>query len=255
MGSRSHLAPGYIFATNFYDLNKPPIRGQSGPMILDRDLQPVWFQPVPEDVVASNLTLQSYRGKPVLGWWQGRVTNTGAIETGEDVVVDQHYHVVARLHATNGWVLTLHELLIDSEGHAWVTANKNIPKDLSSYGGAYNGALVDAAVQEYDLASGKLLRSWDALDHISLHESHATLPTNGFPWDAYHINSIQLAGGGKFVVSMRNTWAAYLVAAASGRIEWTLGGRGSTLQVRPRSRLRVAARRAARPELDRVVAR
>ena len=59
------------------------------------------------------------------------------------MVVDEHYHVVARLHATGGWVLTLHEFLIDDEGHAWVTANKNIARDLSSYGGAYNGALVD----------------------------------------------------------------------------------------------------------------
>ena len=229
----SQLAPGYIFAANFYDLNKPPIRGQSGPMILDRTLQPVWFLPVPEQDVASNLTLQSYHGKPVLGWWQGKVTNTGQTESGEDVVVDQHYRTVARLRASGGWVLTLHELLIDSEGHAWVTADKNIPKDLSSYGGAYNGALVDAAVQEYDLATGKLMKSWDALQHIPLRESQATLPTNGFPWDAYHINSIQLVAPGKFLVSMRNTWAAYLVDASTGRIEWTLGGRGSSFKFGP----------------------
>jgi len=227
------LAPGYVFATNFYDLNKAPIVGQSGPMILDRNLQPVWFLPVPESVVASNLTLQSYQGKPVLGWWQGRVTNTGATETGEDVVVDEHYRPVARVKATDGWVLTLHELQIDSEGHLWATAEKNIPKDLASYGGAYNGALADAAVQEYDLRTGKLIRSWDALDHIPLHESQATLPTNGFPWDAYHINSIQLVPGGKFLVSMRNTWAAYLVDAASGRIEWTLGGNASDFKFGP----------------------
>ncbi len=232
-GVTQDLAPGYIFATNFYDLNKPPIVGQSGPLILGRDLQPVWFEPVPEDVVASNLTLQSYRGKPVLGWWQGRVTKNGPTETGEDVIVDQHYHVIARLHGAGGWVLTLHELQIDSEGHAWVSANKNIAKDLSSYGGAYNGALVDSAVQEYDIATGKLMRTWDALQHISLHESVATVPTNGFPWDAYHINSIQLVSPGKFLVSMRNTWAAYLVDTASGRIEWTLGGRKSSFKFGP----------------------
>ncbi|HEX8714847.1 MAG TPA: MFS transporter, partial [Solirubrobacteraceae bacterium] len=72
------LAPGYIFTANFYDLNEPPIIGQSGPLILDRDLQPVWFQPVPERLVASNLSLQKYQGKPALAWWQGKVTNTGA---------------------------------------------------------------------------------------------------------------------------------------------------------------------------------
>ncbi|HWY89579.1 MAG TPA: MFS transporter [Solirubrobacteraceae bacterium] len=223
------LAPGYIFTTNFYDLNEPPIVGQSGPLILDNKLQPVWFQAVPERVAAANLSLQTYEGKPALAWWQGRVTNTGATETGEYVVVNQHYQTVARLRATNGWVLTLHELAISGED-VWVTANKNIPIDLSRYGGAYNGALVDSAVQEYSLKTGKLLRNWDALAHIPLSEARASLPTNGFPWDAYHVNSIDLAGDGTFLVSMRNTWGAYLVDIDTGRIEWTLGGKRSSFK-------------------------
>ncbi len=223
----SELAPGYIFTTNFFDLNEPPIIGQSGPLILDRQLQPVWFQPVPERLVAANLSQQTFHGKPVLAWWQGKVTSTGSTESGEDVVVNQHYQPVARVRATGGWVLTLHEFLIDGD-HAWVTANKNLPRDLSRYGGAYNGALIDSAVQEYDLKSGRLLLNWDALQHIPLSESIASLPTNGFPWDAYHVNSIQLVGPETFLVSMRNTWAAYLVNARNGAIEWTLGGRRSS---------------------------
>jgi EmrB/QacA subfamily drug resistance transporter len=226
------LAPGYIFTANFYDLNYPPMVGQSGPLILDRRLQPVWFQPVPEKLVAANLSPQTYHGKPALAWWQGAVTNTGATESGEYVVVDQHYHTVARLKATDGWVLTLHELVISGE-HAWVTANKNIPMNLSKYGGAYNGAVIDSAVQEYDLKSGKLLRNWDALDHIPLSESQASLPTNGFPWDAYHINSIGLTNNGSFLVSMRDTWAAYLVHIDTGKIAWTLGGRDSSFKFGP----------------------
>ena len=225
----AQLAPGYIFTANFYDLNEPPIIGQSGPMILDNHLRPVWFQPVPEKLVAANLSPQTYEGRPALAWWQGAVTNTGATESGEYVVVDQHYRTVARLKATGGWVLTLHEFLIDGE-NAWVTANKNIPMDLSKYGGAYNGALIDSAVQEYNLKTGKLVRDWDALDHIPLSQSRASLPTNGFPWDAYHVNSIDLPGNGGFLVSMRNTWAAYLVDIPTGRIEWTLGGRHSSFK-------------------------
>jgi EmrB/QacA subfamily drug resistance transporter len=226
------LAPGYIFTTNFYNLNEPPIIGQSGPLILDRGLQPVWFQPVPKRVAAVNLSLQTYEGKPALAWWQGRVTNTGATESGEYVVVDQHYRTVARLKATGGWVLTVHELAIDGED-AWVTANKNIPMDLSKYGGAYNGALVDSAVQEYNLKTGKLVRNWDALDHIPLSQSQASLPTNGFPWDAYHVNAIDLTGNEKFLVSMRNTWGAYLVDIDTGRIEWILGGKRSSFKFGP----------------------
>ncbi|HEV2974838.1 MAG TPA: MFS transporter [Solirubrobacteraceae bacterium] len=227
------LAPGYIFTANFYNLNEPPIVGQSGPLILDRELQPVWFQPVPEKLVAANLSLQSYRGKPALAWWQGVVTNTGETESGEDVVVDQHYQPIARLKARNGWVLTLHEFLIDGDD-AWVTANKNIPMNLSKYGGAYNGALIDSAVQEYDLKTGRLLRNWDALAHIPLSESRASLPTNGFPWDAYHVNSIDVTGG-KFLVSMRDTWSAYLVDVESGKIVWTLGGNRSSFEFGPQA--------------------
>jgi len=148
------------------------------------------------------------------------------------VVVNQHYQTVARLKATNGWVLTLHEFLINGED-AWVTANKNIAKNLSSYGGAYNGALIDSAVQEYNLKTGKLLRSWDALDHIPLGDSYASVPTNGFPWDAYHVNAIDLAGDGRFLVSMRNTWAAYMVDIDTGKIEWTLGGKRSSFKFGP----------------------
>jgi EmrB/QacA subfamily drug resistance transporter len=228
----SELAPGYIFTANFYDLNEPPIVGQSGPLILDSKLQPVWFKPVPEKLVAANLSVQTYEGKPALAWWQGAVTNTGATESGEYIVANQHYQPVARLKATGGWVLTLHELLIRGED-AWVTANKNVPMDLSKYGGAYNGALIDSAVQEYNIKTGKLLRNWDALTHIPLEESKASLPTNGFPWDAYHVNSIDLTGSGEFLVSMRDTWAAYLVDINSGRIASTLGGKRSDFTFGP----------------------
>jgi len=226
----SKLAPGYIFMTNFYDLNHPPMVGQSGPLILDNQLQPVWFRPVPTNVVAGNLSLQVYDGKPVLAWWQGTITSTGATESGEDVIVNQHYQTIATLKATDGWVLTLHEIAI--RGHdVWVTANKDIPMNLSRYGGAYNGALTDSAVQEYDLRTGKLVYSWDALKHIPLSDSRASLPTNGFPWDAYHVNSINLPGDGTFVVSMRNVWAVYQVNIASGAIEWTLGGPHSSFKI------------------------
>jgi len=226
----SKLAPGYIFMTNFYDLNYPPMEGQSGPLILDNQLQPVWFKPVPTNVVAGNLSLQVYNGKPVLAWWQGTITSTGSTESGEDVIVNQHYQPIATLKGADGWVLTLHELVI--RGHyAWVTANKDIPKNLSRWGGAYNGALTDSAVQEYDLNTGKLVYSWDALDHIPLSDSRASLPTNGFPWDAYHVNSINLPGDGTFVVSMRNVWAIYKVNMATGAIEWTLGGPHSSFKL------------------------
>ena len=226
----SQLAPGYIMLANFYDLTTTPMVGQSGPLILDNNLQPVWFEPVPKDVVASNLTAQTYKGQPVLTWWQGVVSNTGATQSGQDIIVNQHYQKIATLKGQDGWVITLHELVI-SGNDAWVTANKDIPMDLSKYGGPSTGVLDDSAVQEYNIATGKLVYTWDALDHIPLTDSKTQPPPNGFPWDAYHVNSIDLQGGSAFLVSMRNTWAAYMVDGQTGAIEWQLGGKHSTFQV------------------------
>jgi EmrB/QacA subfamily drug resistance transporter len=226
---------GYIMLANFYDVTQPPIVGQSGPLILDSNLQPVWFRPVPTDVVASDLEAQTYDGKPVLSWWQGVVTATGATNSGEDVVVNDHYQTVARLKGADGWVLTLHSFVI--RGHdAWVTANKNIQANLANNGGVNHGAVVDSAVQEYDLKTGRLLYSWDALPHIPLSASYTQPPPNGFPWDSYHVNSISLAAHNTFLVSMRNTWAAYLVSAKTGKIIWTLGGKHSSFTLPARAR-------------------
>ena len=222
--------PGDILMANFYDLSAPPMVGQSGPLILGPNLQPLWFRPVPTNVVASNLNEQTYDGRPVLSWWQGKLTPTGQIESGEDVVVNQHYQRVATLKAANGWVLTLHEMVI--HGHdAWVTANKNVPMDLARYGGVNGGAMIDSAVQEYDLRTGKLLYSWDAADHIRPSDSYAQPPVNGFPWDTYHVNAINMLANGDFLVSMRNTWAVYLVDGRTGAIKWTLGGKHSDFKL------------------------
>ena len=228
---------------NFYDLSTAgPIAGQSGPLIVDDQLQPVWFRPLPTNVVASNLSVQTYPGEPTLAWWQGSITSTGATESGEYVVVDRRYRTVATVTGKDGWILTLHSLEIHGDD-AWVTANKNIPMNLTKYGGAKNGALVDSAVQEYSLKTGKLLYTWDALDHIPLSDSHTPPPPNGFPWDAYHINSIDLEGDGTFLTSMRDTWAAYQVDKRQREDPVDARRQALELRVRPERLLRMAARR------------
>ena len=230
-------APGYILTGAFLDLTKPPMDGQSGPLMLANNLQPVWFRPVPTDVVASNLEQQTYQGKPVLTWWQGVVTNTGQTSSGKYVVVNEHYQTVATLKGTDGWVLTLHSMIIHGND-AWVTANKNLPMNLSRWGGVYNGTLVDSAVQEYNLKTGKLLRSWDALKHISLNDSHSLPPSNGFPWDAYHVNSIEVLSPTTVLVSMRDTWGVYKINTVTGKIDWTLGGNHSDFTFGPNAQFK-----------------
>jgi hypothetical protein len=227
------LAKGDFLVASFPNIDKPgPMDGQSGPLILDSRLQPVWFKPLPTDVVAMDLKEQTYDGKPALSWWQGVVTGTGATVSGKVVVVNQHYHEVAVVAGKDGWVISPHDVVIS--GHdAWVTSCKDIKGlDLSAYGGAKNGTLYDFAVQEYDLQTGRLLYSWDAYRHVALSESYQVPPAKAtVPWDAYHGNSVDLVGNGQFLVSMRNTWAAYLVDAKTGKIAWTLGGKDTAFSV------------------------
>lgn len=222
----------FIMTGNFLDVTKAPMVGQSGPLMLDYDLQPVWYKPVPVDLVAANLDTYTYDGQPVLAWWEGIVGATGEIEEGTVKVVDQSYREVAQFEGKDGWLLTLHALYIDGKT-AWVTANKNIPANLSSEGGVNNGVLMDSALQQYDLETGELLYSWDASDHIKMSDSDTAPPPNGFPWDAYHINSLQLTDDGKALVSMRNTSAIYLFDLETGEIEWTLGGKNSSFELDP----------------------
>jgi hypothetical protein len=100
--------------------------------------------------------------------------------------------------------------------------------NLTPYGGSANGSVLDSAVQEYNLATGQLLYTWDALNpggtpNIPLSQSKLKV-FPGIPWDAYHINSIQLTGNETFLISMRNTWSAYLVSRTTNGVVWTLSG-------------------------------
>jgi len=238
------LARGYFLAANFPNVVAAgPMIGQGGPLILDSKLQPVWFDPRPTNVVSLDLKQQTFEGKPALSWWDGVISSTGAATSGTIFVVDQHYRQLARLtgDVKNGWVISPHEVVIS--GHdAWVTSYRYLTAtDLSPYGGAINGTLYDFAVQEYDLRDGKLLYTWDAFNpggtpNVPVAESETRpAPTPAIPWDAYHGNSIQLVGSHEFLVSMRNTWAAYLVDIPSGKVIWTLGGNASSFSVPARA--------------------
>ena len=223
-----------------------PMIGQSGPLILDRSLQPVWFAPVPTNMVAADLQQETYAGKPVLLWWQGVFTSTGATTKGEIVVVDQHYRKVATLKARAPWVMSLHDAVI-SGADIWVTVYRDVPgQNLAPYGGSRKGTVYDAGVQEYDLQTGKLVYTWDALNpggvpNVPLSDSEQPASASTAPggaWDAYHVNSVQVLPGDELLVSMRNTWAAYLIDVNTGKIVWTLGGKPSanSFRIAPNAR-------------------
>jgi hypothetical protein len=230
---RRSLAPGDFLLDVFPNTSETgPMTGEVGPLILDNQLRPVWFAPVGTGVESADLQQETYARKPVLVWWEGQVTGTGATRSGEVVVVDQHYRRVATLRAKGPWTISLHDAVISGTG-IWVTVYRYVRgQNLVPYGGSRNGTVYDAGVQEYDLKTGRLLYTWDALNpggaaHVPLTASRQSA-TRGKPWDAYHVNTVQVLPGNQILVSMRNTWAAYLVDVPTGAIVWTLGGKHSS---------------------------
>ena len=195
----------------------------TGALILDSHLQPVWYHVPPQGSFDYNLQEQTLGGKPVLMWWEGSPDKTGS-GAGSLYVVNEHYRLIATVRPRGGWLINLHDALIHGRD-VWLTGERIMPVSAARYGVS---AIDDNAVQEYDLRTGRLLRTWDALAHVPPGESKIR---RAGTWDPYHANSIQLVGSHEFLVSMRNTSAAYLVDIRSGRIVWTLGGKRSSFKL------------------------
>ncbi len=206
-----------------------PGPGRAGPAIFNAQGQLVWFHPLAAGRFATNLRVQRYRGQPVLTWWQGTISRHG-FGLGEGELYSTSYRHVATVHAGDGLVEDLHELQLTPRGTALITAWKPLYCDLSALGGRAAGAVYDACMQEIDIATGLVMWEWDSLDHVPISDSY--MPVHGaspaWPYDWFHLNSIAVGAGGAILISARSTWALYELDAATGEIDWELGGREPT---------------------------
>jgi hypothetical protein len=206
---------------------------QPGPLMVDQEAEPVWFNPVASNPGTSsqwgtNFKPWEYQGKPVLAWWEGTVDHNG-LGQGEGIVVDNSYREVARVRAANGLSMDLHELRITPEGTALFTCYpRTVPADLSTLGGPRNGQVLESVFQEVDLRTGRLLLEWRSLDHIPITESYHPA-TDGF--DYLHLNSIDIAPDGNLLVSGRHAWALYKLDRKTGQVIWRLGGKRSDFRM------------------------
>jgi hypothetical protein len=205
-----------------------------GPEIVDDRGRPIWFHPVTGGDQAADFRVQRYRGRAVLTWWQGQ-SHTGAGHgEGVDYIVGDDYQVIATVNAGNGFAADTHEFRLTPQGTALITVYHAVPHDLTSVGGAANGAVFDGIVQEIDVATGKVLFEWHSLDHVGLDESHANVPAVATtPFDYFHINAVSLDHDGNLIVNARNTWATYKIDRDDGRVIWRLGGKKSDFALGP----------------------
>jgi hypothetical protein len=218
--------PGYVF------LALKEGAGEHGPMIIDDHGQLVWFG---KDSSARDFKAQRYRGEPVLTWWEGKVVHGHGI--GEYVIFDGSYREIARIRASNGYQGDLHESLITPEDTALLTAYAPTRTDLSPIGGPEDGAVWEGIVQEVDIETGEVLFEWRSSDHVSVEESYVKPPDDpAYPYDYFHINSIDVDSDGDLLVSARHTWSVYKIDRKSGEVIWRLGGKRSDFEMGPGTR-------------------
>lgn len=237
------MAPGHVLLA--------PLNGrrEEGPMIVDDRGELIWFHPL-RGRAAMDFRVQSYRGRPVLTWWQGRFIRGWG--QGEYVIVDASYRPVARVKAGNGLRGDHHDFTLTSRGTALLTVYDGVRRNLSSVGGPSRGTVMDGVLQEVDIATGRVLFQWRSLDHVGLRESYKPLPKRARdPWDYFHINSADVDRDGNLLISARNTHAVYKVDRRTGAVIWRLGGRRSDYEMGRGSRF--AWQHDVRPQGERTL--
>ncbi len=215
---RSRLAsPGYIFIAPKKNVM------QGGPLILDNRGRVIWFLPVDRNGV-TDFRVQHYRGRPVLTWWRGKSADGSRL--GRYSIYDSSYRLIAYVRPGNGLSGDMHEFVITPRNTALMTLSHRVRVKSRS--------VLEGALQELDIKTGRVLFEWHSIDHVPLVESYYHLPRNpDSTYDYFHINSIDVDRDGNLLVSARNTHTIYKISRRTGRIIWRLGGKRSDFELGP----------------------
>ena len=82
----------------------------------------VWSRTLPSGLAAADFRKQTYRGKPVLTWWQG--TGLGGLAADVDEIYDARYRKVGEVRAGNGYQADGHEFVITPRDTALILARR-----------------------------------------------------------------------------------------------------------------------------------
>ena len=222
-------APGYVFFVAGSTAASPGAGSRPAILVIaDKTGNVIWQRELPPGQTAGNLRVQSFQGKPVLTWWQGLKQESHGL--GVSHIADEQYNVIAALTPGGELSADIHEFRLTPDGHALMTSYQEVTSDLTVIGGPKDGKIYNCVASVVDIASKKLLFSWDALSHVPIADSPAKY-TAGQVLDPYHVNSISLDPAGNLVISMRALSTVFNVDPRSGAINWQLGGKHSTLEM------------------------
>ncbi|HWC79294.1 MAG TPA: arylsulfotransferase family protein [Pseudonocardiaceae bacterium] len=226
----NRLEPGTFAGQIFFTFRTADAGGVE---IADTAGTPVWSTSGPAGYF--DFQAQTYRGRPVLTWWQGGGNPAGGgTGTGIDVLTTFDHAPVATIGASGAFQPDIHELRLTPQHTALITSYVAVPYDLSSVGGPADGQVLNSYCEEVDIASGQVLHRWSALDHVPLTDSYVAAPTTADEaYDFFHINSISITPDDHLLISARHTCALYKINRSTGQVVWRLGGKSSSFAVAP----------------------
>ena len=230
LADNGKAAPGFLFLTTSDPV--PP-----GPAIFDSAGRLIWFKRV-ETEHALNFLVVPYQRADRLAWFEGTVDNDTGTGAGSYVLADEQYREIRQVQGEGGTPLDLHEFTLTEQNTALVPLVRSVTMDLSSRGGIPNTPVLEFVIQEIDLGNGRSLFEWHSLDHISLDETVAFVPTDpGKAFDPFHLNSIQVDTDGNLLDLARNTCSLYKLNRRTGDVMWRIGGAGFMTTPDPKLRL------------------
>ncbi|MGK2932172.1 MAG: arylsulfotransferase family protein [Solirubrobacterales bacterium] len=189
----------------------------------------IWFQPMR----STDFRTQTYRGKPVLTWFQAPTPGSG-LKRSSYIIADRSYRVIKRIVPGNGYRADSHEFRITPRGTAFITAYRTVQRDLRPVGLTEDGRVVDSIAQEVDIETGRVIWEWHSLDQVPVTDSYtARVRREGSPFDYFHINSVIDTPDGNVMISGRSTSAVYKINRRTSRLIWTLGGKSSDFRFGP----------------------
>ncbi|KAL3476949.1 ASST-domain-containing protein [Aspergillus californicus] len=225
--------PGYIFVG-------PRGNQEQGTAALIYDEEANLVYQGPQEVTA-NFKVQRLFNEDVITFWAGNMMTLG-FGYGTVHILDNTYREIYTVTLQDDFVspdgvvrdsyIDLHESHVTHRNTLLATAYNVTQHDLTPIGGRADDYMLDGKFYEIDIATNEIVFSWSILDHledIPLEDSHqhwgADVGAQEQPYDAYHINSVELMDDG-YIISLRHFWSGYFIHN-NGTVMWRLSGVGN----------------------------
>ncbi|KAL1691647.1 ASST-domain-containing protein [Schizophyllum commune] len=229
------LSPGLLFFAPYGDSVT-----QTGPLIVKQDGTIVWSGK--DYSTSSSFMVENYQGEDHIILWTGEhevgyghgewhILNSAYEEVATYTAVGLQNDTKCDFHdASYSFCSTLQSHIYNGET-ATMTAYVTEQHDLTPYGGPKDGYILNAVVQEINIATKEVVFEWHGLDHVDPSESYTNPLLTGYnssaPWDYFHLNAIDKDSNGDYLISCRHCHSLLKVDKSSGDIVWRLNGKKS----------------------------